>query len=481
MPHNLPIRLPIYVLGRTYVLHTRINGRQFKRSLKTADPRLAKLRAVQLLGAAYMSVFPRFSKPSGSIPDHEWRRFEMDAKTGVFKTDGTPEDHERMMRTFEAWKAWKEVEAIGPIPGGFAVPSQQPPAAAIAAASDAIPDPHYIGAGEDSVCKAKGPAYSVVFADFVKLKPKLSKGTTRDYGDTVSEFETFAGKPTISQISEKTITDYMRWLAVKGNTEPTIDKKIGALRALFNFGKKQKIVTGENFAADRNLQTRAEKNAGGHKFYELDEVKEVMGCQQFQQLAQTEPGFYLVVVGALISGIRITALATLQAKHFRKTVEGRPYISVEQDKTDAGTRKVPMPDALWQQMKDHLEQHGGFGFEVREDGAGASDPVRKILNVHLQAIGAKDRGFTVHGLRKTLNQCLIDDEVHFEERCQFLGHEIDHVNLSVYGKGARKEKKSIDKIAQIVRPTQDRLLRLIGYVGPVTEAPSTQPAEGTRD
>jgi len=477
----MPLNLPIYILGCTYVLHTRINGRQFKRSLKTADPRLAKLRAVQLLGAAYMSVFPRFSKLSGSIPDHEWHRFELDAKNGVFKTDGSDKDHDRMMRAFEEWKAWKQVEAIGPIPSGFVVPAPQPQQVGKPAASEAIPDPHYIGAGEDSVCKAKGPTYSVVFADFVKLKPKLSKGTTRDYGDTVSEFETFAGKPTISQISEKTITDYMRWLAAKGNTEPTIDKKVGALRALFNFGKKQKIVTGENFAADRNLQTRAEKNAGGHKFYEQDEVKEVMGCQQFQQLAQTEPGFYLVAVGALISGIRVTALATLDVKHFRKTVEGRPYIAVAKDKTDAGTRKVPMPDVLWQQMKGYLERHGGFGFDVREDGAGASDPVRKILNVHLASIGAADRGFTVHGLRKTLNQSLIEDDIHFEERCQFLGHDIDHVNLSVYGKGASKEKKSIDKLAQVVRPTQDRLLQLIGYVGPLIEAPSTEAAKDAAD
>ncbi len=478
----MPLTLPIYLRGRTFVLHTRFGGRQFKRSLKTADPRLARLRAIELLGSALMAVFPRFSKPSGgSIPDHEWHRFELDAKNGVFKTDGTAEDNERMMRAFEEWKAWKQVEAIGPISGGFPVPAPQPQQTGRPAAADAIPDPHYIGAGEDSVCKAKGPTYSVVFDDFVKLKPNLSTGTTRDYGDTVSEFETFAGKPTISQISEKTITDYMRWLAAKGNTEPTIDKKVGALRALFNFGKKQKIVTGENFAADRNLQTRKEKSAGGHKFYEQDEVKEVMGCPQFQQLAQTEPGFYLVAVGALISGIRVTALATLEAKHFRKTVEGRPYIAVPADKTDAGIRKVPMPGLLWQQMKSYVEKHGGFGFEVRKDGAGASDPVRKILNVHLASIGAADRGFTVHGLRKTLNQCLIEDDVHFEERCQFLGHEIEHVNLSVYGKGARKEKKSVDKLAQIVRPTQDRLLQLIGYVGPLTEAPSTEAAEDAAD
>lgn len=470
MPLNQPIRLPIYLRGHTYVLHTRIAGRQFKRSLKTSDPRIAKLRAIEILGAACMTFFPRLSKPFSSIPDQEWRRFEMDAKSGLFKTDGTAEDHERMMQAFQEWKAWKEVESVGPIPGGFPVPSQQPQAVGNPPGPDAIPDPHFIGAGSDMECKAKGPTYSVVYADFVKLNPTASKGTKRDYEDTVNEFEKFANKPTISKISARTITDYMKWLATKGNTEPTIDKKIGALRALFNFGKKHGIVTGENFAAGRNLQSRKDKNSGGHKFYELDEIKEVMACTQFHQLAQTEPNFRLVAIAALLTGIRITALTTLGPGDFRKTVEDRPYISVGKDKTPAGIRKVPIPEALWQELKAYLDQHGSFGFKVREDGAGASDPVRKILNAHLAAIGAAHRGFTLHGLRKSLNQFFIDDDVSFEARCQFLGHDIDHVNLSVYGKGAAKEKMNVDKLAQKVRPTQDRLMKLIGYVGAPAEA-----------
>lgn len=378
----MPLSLPIYFLGRTFVLHTRIQGRQFKRSLKTADPRVAKLRAIQLLGAAQMSVFPRFTKPSSTISDQEWRRFELDAKNGVFKSDGSDKDYDRMMQAYERWKSDREIGAIGPIAGGFPIPVQQQQPTGNQAASDAIPDPHFIGAGADMECKAKGPTYSVVYADYLTLHPQASKGTKRDYEDTVNEFEKFAGKPTISKICGKTITDYMKWLAAKGNIEPTIDKKIGALRALFNFGKRQDIVSGENFAAGRNLQTRKEKNAGGHKFYELDEIKEVMGCPEFQQLAQTEPNFRLVAVAALITGIRITALASLAVGDFRKTVADRPYISVGKDKTPAGVRKVPIPEVLWQQLKDYLEQHGSFGFDVRDDGGGASGPVRKILNEH---------------------------------------------------------------------------------------------------
>lgn len=460
----MPLSLPIYFLGRTFVLHTRINGRQFKRSLKTADPRVAKLRAIQLLGAAHMSVFPRFSKPSHSLSDQEWRRFELDVKNGVFKTDGSDKDYERMMQAYERWKADREVEAIGLIAGGFPASGQPSQAPGANASASSVPDPKYVGAGSEFECRAKGPTYSVVYEEYKTLNPGASKGTLRDYKDTVDEFEKFAGKPTISQICDRHITDYMKWLTkTQGNSESTVDKKIGALRALFNFGKEQKMVTGENFAAGRNLLSRKEKNANGHKFYELDEIKEVMGCPQFHQLAQSEPGFYFITVAALLTGIRISALAALTAKDFRKTVAGNPYIEVSKDKTNAGTRNVPVPLVLWQALKDYLSEHASFGFQAREDGGGASDPVRKILNAHLESIGASGRGFTMHGLRKTLNQAFIDDEVHFENRCQFLGHDIDHVNVAVYGKGKALEKISLDKLAERTAPTLLRLMKVIGF------------------
>ena len=41
--------LPIYLLGSSYYLHTRVNGRQIKRSLQTSYKRLAIIRAITLM------------------------------------------------------------------------------------------------------------------------------------------------------------------------------------------------------------------------------------------------------------------------------------------------------------------------------------------------------------------------------------------------------------------------------------------------
>lgn len=45
------IQFPVYRRGNTLVLHVRIAGLQVKRSLRTLDPNLAKVRATQMLGA----------------------------------------------------------------------------------------------------------------------------------------------------------------------------------------------------------------------------------------------------------------------------------------------------------------------------------------------------------------------------------------------------------------------------------------------
>ena len=117
---------------------------------------------------------------------------------------------------------------------------------------------------------------------------------------------------------------------------------------------------------------------------------------------------------------------------FRVSIAGNPYAQMRKDKTPAGKRNVPIPKPLFDAMKAHLEESGGFGFDAREDGKGASDPVRKLLRAHLTAIGATGQGFTVHGLRKTLNNFLFHQGVDLEVRCQFIGHKIDHVNVGLY-------------------------------------------------
>jgi hypothetical protein len=125
----MPLSLPVYFLGRTFVLHTRINGRQFKRSLKTADPRTAKLRAIELLRAAQMAIKGDNPKLSDfNFDPKAFSKYKFNPSTGAIETDGTQQDHDNMMAA---------IERIGMIPGGW--PKSQPVASVVVAAREDEP------------------------------------------------------------------------------------------------------------------------------------------------------------------------------------------------------------------------------------------------------------------------------------------------------------------------------------------------------
>ncbi|WP_395058412.1 hypothetical protein, partial [Polaromonas sp.] len=71
---NSMLNLPIYLLGSSYYLHTRINGQQFKRSLRTSYKRIAIMRAIALLDTMHKKDLPA--------------KYELDIARGILKADG---------------------------------------------------------------------------------------------------------------------------------------------------------------------------------------------------------------------------------------------------------------------------------------------------------------------------------------------------------------------------------------------------------
>ncbi|WP_433853541.1 hypothetical protein [Stenotrophomonas nitritireducens] len=113
--------LPIYLIGSTYYLHTRIEGRQVKRSLRTSYQRVAIIRAINLMDSLMRKDLPP--------------KYEIDVSRGIFKADGA-EDHARLIQAVEAMKA---LNAIQPAPVAAA------PVAATATPAD---DPTALKLGE---------------------------------------------------------------------------------------------------------------------------------------------------------------------------------------------------------------------------------------------------------------------------------------------------------------------------------------------
>lgn len=362
------------------------------------------------------------------------KRYEIDLASGKLRADG-PEDHALMMQALE-----KLTAAITP-----PAPSKGDHLVEATASVSAIPTGGRLTLTE-------------LAQKFFALKSSLSESTRTDYLATAKEFDSFTKLTILPKITDQTVTNFMEYLAGKGNTPRTIDKKVGAVRALFNFAIKQKIYSGSNPAADRNLLTKKEKRQAGSNRFELSDLQTLFACPQFQQCRSQNPDFYWIVVTGMLTGIRVTALSAITNLSLKVTPTGTHYIYVEQDKTAAGRRSVPIPESVFTGLKAFLDQKKGFIYENRADGKGASDPVRKELDKHKKLVKFEGSKLTFHSFRKTLNTFLMHEKVPFEVRCQFIGHDFDHVNKQVYG-----EQFSTDEVAEWIIPAQKKLLELIQF------------------
>lgn len=409
------LNLPVYLRNGTYYFHVRIRGVQFKRSLKTGDKSAAIMLAARLLEYLKMATI---------------RPLELNFGTHQFKADG-PEELAEL----------KEILRMT----GYQAPSLAGHTSGAAPAVPAIPSSMTITALVDNF--------------FLQLNT-LSAATERDYRSTVKHFVSVVGDLPINTIDGDHITVFMDAMAKLKTTPRTTDKKVGAIRALLNYAitKQLRKVAG-NPAADRNLLTKKQKNAGGQKPFEIDQLKLVFACPEFRELALTEPAFYLVMMLAISSGGRITALTQIKPPHLRRTELGQPYIYIAKDKTPAGTRNVPVPEDLFQRIQEYLEVHKTFGYVVRTDGKGTSDKIRKRMDKHMADIKFEGEKLSSHSIRKTLNDYLKKQKVPIEARCQFVGHDINDINETIYS-----TKYSIDELAEFVVPVESRLLKSLEFV-----------------
>lgn len=426
------LSIPVYRRNGVFYFHARVNGRQVKRSLRTGDPLLAKLRAVQLLGVLDMHR----PKLSDFNFDSASRKYEIDLASGKLKADG-PDDHALMMEALSKLASLQISPQAVSTEAPAAVPAPQPRA---------------------PLATSSRLTLSQLASKFFGLKSSLSEGTKTDYAATAKEFDTHCGDLILPQVTDATVTSFMEYLAGKGNTPRTIDKKVGAVRALFNFAIKQKLYTGANPAADRNLLSKKEKRNAGSRPFDMSDLQTLFACQRFQDYRTKDPDFYWLILSGVITGIRVTALSAITDTSLKVSPQGVPYIQVDKDKTAAGRRSVPVPQEFFDGLKSFLDQSKRFVYEDRPDGKGASDPVRKELDRHKKAIKFEAKGQTFHGFRKTLNTYLMHEKVPFEVRCQFIGHEFDHVNKQVYA-----EQFSTEEVAGFVVPVQRKLLQLLKF------------------
>lgn len=410
------LSLPIYLLGSSYYLHTRINGKQVKKSLGTGYKRLAILRAVALLNSLRM--------PNKDLPT----KYELDASRGIFKADG-PEDHARLLEAIEALKTMQSglplaTPAVAPIaaPAPLAAPADDPTALRL----DELAEKYF-------------------------LLKKVKQATVRSYRTAADELAAFLRNSPITRITPSDITRFQENLVAKGNSIRTIDNKTGALRALLGFAKKQGYMRGDNPVAGRALLSKKQKMQDGWATFEPDEMDALLRSDFFRTRFDKKADYATVVLLALFTACRVGELTSLQKEHFKRSRKGIPFITIRESKTAAGIREVPLHPYIFAHIAPRLDALTSpadriFSYKERDD-KGSGNAAGKMLKENLIAARIERPKLVFHSIRKYTNNELLQLGVGLEHRCQFAGHELDNVNVQTYTKTI-----SVDDLAATIFP-----------------------------
>lgn len=289
---------------------------------------------------------------------------------------------------------------------------------------------------------------------FFLLKSHLKPSTVQAYRNVAIEFKTFLNNPNIINIVISDITRFQEHLASNKNSTRTIDNKIDVLRALFNFAITQGYYFEKNPAEGRSLLSKKQKLAGGYDKFNIEEIELIYKSSEFTKEKKRDPDFYYICTLALVTGCRVGELASLTKNDFKTTSAGTAYIRIKDAKTLAGVRSVPYPQDQIKGLNEFLNGKTDNVFKyVAREGKGAGNAVGKKFTRLLEALKLKREKLVFHSLRKFLNDYLLKNNVPYEPRCQFIGHDIDDTNVAIYSK-----EYSEDELSKYVNQHQIELI-----------------------
>jgi len=368
------------------------------------------------------------------------RTYEIDLAKGIAKAENA-EDHQRMMEALTLIK------------------SMAPPTPSIQRRKL-----NSVGSGgetEKNGSETPGMTFTGLFDKFLTLK-KIKESTIQSYRITVEEFTDYIGKRRkLFDIMKIDVSNYQEHLSLKGNNPRTIDNKVGIIRTLYFFAIKQGYFFGENPAANRNLVSKREKLTSGYAIFEEDEIENIFKSEFFKKSKEEDPDYYWTLMIGFLTGCRISEITALTREQFKKTDSGTHYIKVIDAKTFAGKRDVPIPPELMSMgLESFLPKEGQvFKYQMRL-GKGSGNAVGKKFKRHLEELNIKRGKLVFHSIRKFTNDYLLKSSVPFEPRCQYLGHEIDNVNVATYSK-----KFNADNLAEVIFPVHQKMMKKFLDIG----------------
>jgi integrase len=167
---------------------------------------------------------------------------------------------------------------------------------------------------------------------------------------------------------------------------------------------------------------------------------------------------------ALVTGARLDELCALKATDVHKREDGW-WIDIQQGKTEAAVRKVPVHGSA-AHVIERRKGSRGFLFDGLIPGGPdkrRSWNVSKAFSAYTQTLDLKEERQTFHSLRKTFVEVMEAAEVPLPTIQLIIGHARQSLTLSAYSKGQRvqlrdainKLRYAKDVMRLIRKPTQE--------------------------
>lgn len=251
--------------------------------------------------------------------------------------------------------------------------------------------------------------------------------------------------PTIQDVTHEGV---QRWVDGLGVTPKTTQRILGALRVYWRYLQRSDIkAVPKEFQPFTGLDLPKKKANGkdSRKPFTAEQIAELMTAS-----AEKDTDLHWLIVLASFTGCRIEELCSLKTEHVHLSAD-IPYIEIEDAKTPAGWRQVPIHPSIEPALQG-LVKHSDNGYVLKNltpnKYGDRSNAIGKRFGHLKRKLGhGPDRVF--HSIRKTVATQLENAGVPENVSADILGHEKNTMTYGLYSGGAslKVKVKALEKVS----------------------------------
>lgn len=246
-------------------------------------------------------------------------------------------------------------------------------------------------------------------------------------------------------------------------TRQTVNERLRHLKAVYTKMIAKRQYRGENpFDLWEALVSSKERKRNGNKsIRSVERVEVIFNGDYYGQFRDKAPNMYLLLMTAIVTGMRASSIARIKEEDLMISVGGTPMIDVTRDKTVAGVRQVPLPKPLFDALKDYLRKNKNMGFTA-DPTDNYSSAISKANRRFKKLFGCETaEQLNAHDMRRSFNEYLKKRGVQLDIRSAVLGHSQREVNVVSYSNGI-----TVDESSDVISTIQEDLLQLMKFQWP---------------